>query len=60
MLEIGTFLMSTESELVLKSRQVIPTRLRNAGFHFLFPEWPQAAQNLVNRWRKQAAVRPKT
>ena len=57
MLEIGTFLMHTESELVLKSRQVIPTRLLNAGFHFLFPAWPPAAQDLVDRWRKQSAAR---
>jgi uncharacterized protein len=60
MLEIGTFLMHTESELVLKSRQVIPGRLLNAGFDFLFPKWPQAAQDLVDRWRRQAAVRKKT
>ena len=57
MLEIGTCLMRTESELVLKSRQVIPTRLLNAGFHFLFPAWPSAAQDLVDRWRKRAAAR---
>lgn len=52
MLEIGTFLMRTESELVLKSRRVIPGRLRNAGFQFLFPEWPAAARELVGRWRR--------
>ena len=34
MIEIGTFLMRTESELVLKSRRVIPTRLLQAGFTF--------------------------
>lgn len=33
MLEIGTFLLRTESELVLKSRRVIPRRLHDAGFH---------------------------
>ncbi len=51
LMEIGTFLMRTESELVLKSRRVIPTRLLNAGFQFLFPEWPAAARELVLRWR---------
>ncbi len=51
MLEIGTFLMRTESELVLKSRQVIPTRLQSAGFAFEYPTWPQAAHDLVTRWR---------
>jgi uncharacterized protein len=48
-LEIGTFLMRTESELVLKSRRVVPGRLLDAGFQFLFPEWPAAARDLVAR-----------
>jgi hypothetical protein len=52
MIEFGTFLLRTESELVLKSRQVIPGRLLEAGFEFSYPTWPQAAQNLVARWRK--------
>jgi hypothetical protein len=51
MIEIGTFLMRTESELVLKSRQVVPGRLLAAGFQFTFPDWPMAAQDLVSRWR---------
>lgn len=51
MLEIGTFLLRTESELVLKSRQVIPGRLLAAGFQFTFPHWPEAARDLVARWR---------
>jgi NAD dependent epimerase/dehydratase family enzyme len=52
MIEIGTFLMRTESELVLKSRRVVPGRLLDAGFQFLFPEWPEAARELVARWRE--------
>jgi uncharacterized protein (TIGR01777 family) len=52
-IEIGTFLMRTESELVLKSRQVIPGRLLAAGFEFTFPYWPVAARELVSRWRMQ-------
>lgn len=51
MLEIGTFLMRTESELVLKSRRVVPARLLHVGFQFLYPEWPAAARELVSRWR---------
>jgi uncharacterized protein (TIGR01777 family) len=51
MLEIGTLFLRTETELVLKSRRVIPGRLVDAGFQFQFPEWPAAAQNLVDRWR---------
>lgn len=51
MIEIGSFLMRTESELVLKSRWVIPRRLLDAGFTFTYPEWPAAAQELVSRYR---------
>ena len=51
LLELGTFLMRTESELVLKSRRVVPGRLLSAGFQFLFPEWPAAARDLVSRVR---------
>jgi uncharacterized protein len=50
MIEIGTFLMRTESELVLKSRQVVPGRLLAAGFQFTFQNWPEAARDLVSRW----------
>jgi uncharacterized protein len=50
-MEIGAWLMRTESELVLKSRRVIPGRLMDAGFSFVFPEWPAAARDLVARWR---------
>ena len=53
MLEIGTFLLRTESELVLKSRRVVPGRLLEAGFTFRYPEWEQAAPDLVARWRRR-------
>jgi hypothetical protein len=55
MLDLGTFLLRTESELVLKSRQVVPGRLLRAGFQFMYPEWPDAAQDLVTRWKKLVA-----
>lgn len=48
-LEIGTFLMKSETELVLKSRRVVPTRLLASGFQFDFPTWPEAAQDLCGR-----------
>lgn len=54
MLELGTFLMRTESELVLKSRRVIPGRLLQSGFRFEYPEWPAAAQELFGRWKTDA------
>src|SRR5262249_29202401 len=34
MVEIGTLLLRTESELVLKSRRVVPGRLLRSGFTF--------------------------
>ncbi|MBS0202200.1 MAG: TIGR01777 family oxidoreductase [Planctomycetes bacterium] len=49
MLEIGTFLMRSESELILKSRRVIPGRLLQSGFQFDFPDWPAAAIELCHR-----------
>jgi uncharacterized protein len=51
MLEIATFFMQTESELVLKSRRVVPGRLRRDGFEFEFPNWNEAARDLCERWR---------
>lgn len=53
MIEIGTWFMKTESELVLKSRRVIPKRLLEAGFSFEFPEWSSACRELVARSRAQ-------
>ena len=49
MLEVGAFFMRTETELVLKSRRVVPGRLLEAGFEFAFPEWEDAARDLVSR-----------
>jgi NAD dependent epimerase/dehydratase family enzyme len=46
MLEIGAFLMRTETELVIKSRRVIPGRLINSGFQFRFPTIEDAFENL--------------
>lgn len=54
MIEMGTWLMRTESELVLKSRRVTPGRLLDAGFRFQFPEWSVAARDLVQRWREES------
>ena len=51
MLELGAIILRTETELVLKSRRVIPTRLIDAGFEFTFPDWAPAAADLVERFR---------
>jgi hypothetical protein len=53
LMEIGAFFLRTETELVLKSRRVVPTRLLNAGFKFDFPYWPHAAEDLVRQWRQR-------
>lgn len=53
MLEIGAIAMRTETELVLKSRRVVPGRLLERGFAFDFPAWPEAAQDLVRASRTQ-------
>ena len=53
MLEIGAFFMRTETELVLKSRRVVPTRLLESGFEFEFPTWENAARDLCRRWREE-------
>lgn len=53
MIELGALAMRTESELVLKSRRVVPARLLDAGFCFDFPAWPAAAKDLVARWRQR-------
>jgi NAD dependent epimerase/dehydratase family enzyme len=50
-IELAAFFLRTESELVLKSRRVIPGRLLDAGFTFDFPDWPEAAEDLVRKWR---------
>jgi hypothetical protein len=53
LIELAAFFLRTESELVLKSRRVIPGRLLDAGFEFEFPDWPEAAEDLVRRWRSR-------
>ena len=51
LLALGMFFLRTEPELVLKSRRVVPGRLLRAGFKFEFPDWPEAAADLVRQWR---------
>src|SRR5262245_2293670 len=51
MLELGAIALRTDTELLLKSRRVVPGRLLAAGFTFEFPTWAQAARELVARRR---------
>ena len=52
MLEIGAFFLRSETELILKSRRVVPSRLLESGFVFEFPTWQEAARDLCTRWRE--------
>lgn len=58
MAEIGALVLRSDTELLLKSRRVIPGRLLEAGFDFRYPEWPAAADNLVRRVRGMAEGSP--
>ena len=51
MLEVGAFVMRTETELLLKSRRVIPGRLLASGFQFQFPRMEDALLDLERRLR---------
>lgn len=46
-LEIGSFFIRTETELVLKSRNVIPKRLLENGFKFKFGNIDEAFEDLL-------------
>jgi uncharacterized protein (TIGR01777 family) len=52
MLEVGAFFLRTETELILKSRRVIPGRLLASEFVFQYPDWPVAARDLCRRWQE--------
>lgn len=46
LLEIGAHIIQTETELILKSRRVVPARLLQAGYRFRFPTIEQALDDL--------------
>jgi uncharacterized protein len=49
MAEIGAFAMRSDTELLLKSRRVVPGRLVDVGFSFELPLWSDAVRELVGR-----------
>ncbi len=49
MLNLGAIFMRTETELIFKSRRIVPGRLLEHGFNFRFPEWSDAARDLCRR-----------
>lgn len=51
MAELGALALRSDTELLLKSRYVLPGRLAAAGFAFDFPAWPAASADLVSQAR---------
>jgi len=49
MLEVGAAVLRTETELIVKSRRVVPRRLLESGFIFDYPLVHGAFENLVGR-----------
>lgn len=49
MLEVGAVFMRTETELILKSRRVVPARLLKHEFKFQYPDWRAAALDLCRQ-----------
>ncbi len=58
MLEIGAFFLRTETELILKSRRVVPGKLLAGGFEFRFPTMREALQNLRLRRNTHQGINP--
>ena len=52
-IKLGAIFLRTEPELVLQSCRAIPGRLLDAGFEFQFPDWPEAAEDLVRQWKSR-------
>ena len=49
MLEAGAFFLRTETELIIKSRRVVPGRLLASGFQFRFTQMRDAMTDLLKR-----------
>ena len=49
MLELGSFAIRTETELLLKSRWVVPTRLLAEGFEFEYPDLETAVRQITDK-----------
>ena len=48
MLKIGAVIIGTETELVLKSRWVIPTKITETGFQFKYPLLEDALKDIIS------------
>ncbi len=52
MAEVAALALRTDTELLLKSRRVVPGRLLEAGFAFARPNWHTAATDLAEQRRR--------
>jgi len=57
LLEVGALVIGTETELPLKSRWVVPSRLLGLGFEFLYQTWPQGVRGIVGAGVEQVPSR---
>ncbi|MUG46931.1 TIGR01777 family oxidoreductase [Paenibacillus woosongensis] len=48
LLELGAVIIQTETELILKSRWVIPERLEQEGYEFKFPRLDQTLRSILH------------
>jgi NAD dependent epimerase/dehydratase family enzyme len=53
MLELGTAVLRTETELVLKSRWVVPERLVEGGYEFVHPHLDETVKQIVAERRRR-------
>lgn len=58
MLEVGSFAIQSETELLLKSRWVVPTGLLGRGFVFAFPTLEGAIRDITGRTQGASVVTP--
>lgn len=56
MLKTGAVALGTETELILKSRWVLPERMERAGFEFAYPTIDGALTQILTKEKKQKAV----
>jgi len=58
MLEVGAFLLRTETELIIKSRRVVPGRLLANAFEFRFTHFADALRDLLADQKARVALEP--
>ncbi len=49
MIKLGTKIIGSEAELVLKSRWVVPTKIIESGFHFQYDKLDHALTTIIQK-----------